>query len=213
MRALIALIILMGACAACASQILGAPRGATPIQQYESVVQVTVACPDPNAVGVKPIQEGSGFVVSATRVVTALHVVHCDSGTPAIWVDPGDGVPRLSVVEVEVPDRDLARLRVSADMSQYRAPMVVGPVPEVGDEVCWSVVAPVMHRRCGRVTPAHTTGKIWVTGTVIHGMSGGPLFDSLGRVVGVIQAALNCPGAGYCLGEAEPLDGLGWLME
>lgn len=208
MRAILAVFCILGACASCVSEFSGRP-GQSPSDQYNSVVKVTVACLDETT----PTLYGSGFVVSSSEVVTALHVVTCAIGKPTIWVDPGDGDQRAAVVDVSLPASDVVRLRVNADLSRWFTPVRVGPEPSVGDRVCWVGVVPVAHRRCGDITPSHHHGFLWVSGVIIHGMSGGPVFDSSGRVIGVVHATFNCEGAGFCLGEISPVVGKHWLVE
>jgi S1-C subfamily serine protease len=148
--------------------------------------------------------EGSGWAVRPGLVVTNAHVV---AGSSDSTVTTQDGV-ELDATPVHYdPDKDLALLRVGADLptlpiSARRQPGSSAAVlgyPENGPYA----VAPA---RLGETRPtisedSYGNGPIDRTivalrGNVRSGNSGGPLVDADGRVVGTVFAATTAGPAG-----------------
>lgn len=124
---------------------------------------------------------GSGFSMSDTIVVTAFHVVH---NAAVIFVD---GEPAELLASNE--EMDIAILRVRC----RPRPHLELAEPERGDVVravgyagyksgVWSMIVE------GRVA-GFAGGYVTVTGGIGPGMSGGPLLDTEGRVVGLTSHA------------------------
>lgn len=207
----IAVLVLsvLATCASCASALMP-DRLRSPSAQWDASVLIQVSC-IPGIV----TQYGSGVVVSKDRVLTAMHVVKCDMGLdPTVTIDPGDGTDRDATVEVLLPDDDIARLRVSADLSDYFHPVEIGPHPAAGERACWTALAPRPTLRCGTTQPesAYEMSGIFVDGFVEHGNSGSGMYDSRGRLVGIVVSTLTCQTGVYCLGRAVSLAGREWLV-
>lgn len=184
----------------------------TPDQQYEAGVIVAVSCGQELDEPFSPIQTGSGVIVAGTRVITALHVVTCPLGLAVqVKVDPGDGTMRDAVVELTAPTRDVARLVVSADLSQWFTPVAVGPTPLRGERVCWAAWRPRPTYRCATV---EWTNPEWVVvdGFVEQGNSGAGLYDAAGRLVGVMARTKACQTGVFCVGGAQRFTGLEFLV-
>ncbi len=163
-------------------------------------------------------QEGSGFVVTAERVVTNAHVV---AGVPAPTVQVlGEGEALPATVVVFDPDRDLAVLAVPG---LDAPPLVQGTELEGGDPAM--VVgfpqggpftpSPARVRQVLDARGQDIYGQAGVTREVYSlfaqvrpGNSGGPVVDAAGALVGVVFAtSLDDPDTGYALtlDEAQPV--------
>ncbi len=202
LRATALLVVLTGA-VCCATVSIPDPR--SPRDQYAAGVSITTSCD-----GV-PKHTGTGSLVSDDRVLTALHVVHCDEGELSIVIDAGDG-PVEAKLEIVMPMHDLARLRVTGNLDKWFTPVQVGSPPPIGAKVCWAAVVPRPTYRCGTSQGLRAGTYIWIDGMVEHGNSGSPLYDASGKLVGVVQGAVACEGGINCLGEAMSLRGLEWLV-
>jgi len=144
--------------------------------------------------------EGSGWAVAPGVICTARHVVE-DGGEFIITTD--DGVTHTATHAVISEKYDLAFLRVDAALK----PLKLGPVPRVGDRV-FIMGSPLGYDHfnsvsLGIVAAAHRSFADFsgwdvlfqTTGPAFPGNSGGPVFDTRGRVVGVLvggcDATLN----------------------
>jgi S1-C subfamily serine protease len=144
---------------------------------------------------------GSGVIVGPSTVLTALHVVgHCEN--PVVLVQTTDEKVRAVVVTAKW-SADVARLELVA--GTFDAPVLErGPRPEPGDRVCVVAAVPDRLRRCGEVDKYGTDG-MYHSAPVQRGNSGGGVYDSAGRLVGVTTMTIG-DGMG---GVAAPLEGLG----
>lgn len=138
---------------------------------------------------------GSGWAWDEDTLVTNWHVVsrmNLDDAIPE-WVEKGDRA--WVIVEIErLPGIDGALVHVEGD------PLNVGkrgPSPRIGD---WLLMVGSPHDSedpivtwgigAGRYSP----GAWAVDGAVIPGMSGGPVIDDQGRIVGMNVATTVPPG-------------------
>ena len=148
---------------------------------------------DPTKSDAHLLGAGMGFFVSATgTIVTAKHVIRdCSSvvvfakGNPLSWarVLARDPKADLAIVGSQLHPRAVARLR----------PADVG----VGEELA-TIKLPYgdpdgrASIEAGKVISVTETAaglpSFWYAGEAEHGMSGGPLLDSFGRVAGVFSA-------------------------
>jgi len=198
--------------ATCISCISYAPPVRSPVLQQNAGVKIRVKCPDGNYVG-------SGVIVGRDRLLTAEHVVSCSNkNLPSqILVDPGDGVPRNAVIEVLVPNADIARLLVDADLSEYNSPIVIGPRPQIGDTVCEVAGMPRWTYRCFTAQVwTRLTGEeadIYMDGMMVEfGNSGSGLYDAEGRLVGIVVRVARCQDSLPCSGRATSLQTRSWLI-
>ena len=191
-----------------------------PAQQYNAAVMLHMGC-----VGVTPegefvaqVYDGTGTVIGPHSILTAAHMTACPiEGFSAIAyaVDPGDGRLRPFTVDVVVPGADIATLKVADDLSKWLTPVTIGPVPKFGETVCESSAAPRPTYRCGLVqAPALGTedGDIRLDLFIEHGNSGSGLYDSKGRLVGVVVLVSVCQGDFQCQGRASSLASRKWLV-
>lgn len=172
---------------------------------------------------------GSGVIVAQSPdgfdVLTACHVVqnHHDL-TVVFWRSIGDNLHREESRAVEVVacdvKRDLARLRVTSPIvpSSALAPMEADPehaLPSDGRQVwgmAWSSRSEPQARPL-RITEVKTVARqadsglatYWVVDSASDsGMSGGPLLDIHGHLIGV--ASGNSSGSGYYVHLSEVLE-------
>ncbi|GAA5030523.1 MarP family serine protease [Terrabacter aeriphilus] len=161
-------------------------------------------------------QEGTGWVLSAGRIVTNAHVV---AGSDEVRVEGGGRVVRAEVVVFD-PERDLAVLSVSGldlpalplggDVNRGDSAVVAG-YPLDGPYRVGSarVRAQLEARGLDIYGRERVVRQIYsLAATVRPGNSGGPLLDPSGHVVGVIFAkSLEDDATGYALtlAEAKPV--------
>lgn len=174
--------------------LFAAPHG-DPIRSAQSVVRVQVpGVSRSSAVVVKSTQLGPR--VWELTLLTAAHGV--DEGQPFVQLfrSPNLG-GRAQIAQVPATvlgvmgDYAVIRCRSTAPV----APVAVGPEPAIGDEILASGFAIGQHLVMARgVVSSHERGdstwpELWV-GTCYcqHGMSGGAVLDSRGRLVGIVSA-------------------------
>jgi S1-C subfamily serine protease len=166
-----------------------------------SVVVVIVADSNEN-----PIGQGSGFIVAKNRIVTNHHVVQ---GAADALVVFADGTSELVAgVAADSPARDLAILVVKTGS---RLPLTLGDEDSVrqGDTV-YALGAP------RGLESSFTNGivsgfrelddqfRLQTTAPIAPGSSGGPLFNSSGRVIGVTTELLtDSPGIYFSIGARD----------
>lgn len=213
-----------GACAAAVNREETA-IGRTPVAQYVSAVAIRATCDLPDGTRLDmPI--GTGVAVSRTLVLTAHHVISPDVGTDVplgtacrFTVVDGDQTLHPVVIDVDLPDVDVARLRLSAPGDELavagKYPVRIGPRPEVGDLVCAIGLVPTVTRFCGveqwhdsKEGEAHDIEHSIFT---MPGNSGGPIYDSLGRLVGLTTKFMRCRGE-VCGGKGTSLSTRQWLV-
>lgn len=137
----------------------------------------------------KPLRQGSGFFLTADRVVTNLHVIK-DASVISIETFDGTTSTVPNVVAVSEAD-DLALLQLESPMTNVAVLQLADSAPIEGDAIMvmssprgsrWKLTQ-------GEVGPLWTfkgTGKrIQITASILPGSSGGPVVNTEGRVVGI----------------------------
>jgi S1-C subfamily serine protease len=193
-------------CAVCAAHALvrgGHPRPLIP----SAVVYINL--------GDDGLAHGSGFYIGRGLVVTAAHVA---AASETISVVNEDGIGVDAIVLWISENYDLALLKVS-DLRAGIAKLACDYVPKAGDKI-EAVGHPVdlkfIHtwgRVAGPVIPhPPKLALLPIDGTFLPGMSGGPLFGSDGRVVGIVDAVLTFGTAPSGVGLAIPVSALCEMM-
>ena len=210
MRLLALAMLLTAACTSCAGF---RPIGREPTEQHNALVTIRTTCPS----GI--ISAGSGVLVSADRVLTAEHVVGCAlvPGVP-IYQDPLKIEVFLSMtdsstaeIELELFKGDVARLRLAKPMPDFFSDVRVGPPPAIGDELCMLTAIPRTSYKCGRAE-ASSPGRVSFSIFTEHGNSGGPVYDSAGRLVAIVTNLVKCELDIPCAGYGTALAGYAWLV-
>lgn len=162
------------------------PEGRTISGQWDATVAISAQCGD----GLH-WYTGSGVIVSDDVVLTARHVVADHYQDNGAWVNcPNlqitvreiDGTMHDATVEAEASS-DIARLRIVEKFTD--PPAVLGPRPLLGENVCMVALRPEPWRRCGETQPT-TDSLIRVNFQVVHGNSGAGVYDTDGRLIGII---------------------------
>lgn len=145
---------------------------------------------------------GSGVAIGTRTILTAAHVVD-PAAPPIVWSLTSP--PQQTAVVLFVPGQDLALLEVREPMAAY-APIDCRR-PSWGEDV-WAGGFPLLSYWAilrgyvaSPIPPALQPGDMTAYGGHIpdfvildlstnHGLSGGPVFDSDGEVVGIVSGAL-----------------------
>lgn len=152
---------------------------------------------------------GSGVHIGDGLVLSAAHVA---SEGAAVKLKLDDGTTRDATVVWASKASDVALLRTSADgLSASRlncAPVVIGQsVTARGNPLAIEFVTTY-----GHIVGAPMTLEKWqsvapVDMVILPGMSGGPVFNAAGEVVGISVAVLTAP-----MGFSASLTGLGMIV-
>lgn len=192
--------IAAGQSKAAISGLKAAPPVAATVYRSARAGLVAVEARRPHSAG----DLGSGFVVDASGdIMTALHVVR---NTSAITVIFADGTTSAASVKSADSTNDIAVLTASKPPATI-LPETLGPAPEIGDEafavgnpigLVGSLSAGVISGLGRTFAPrgARTLkGLIQFDAAVNPGSSGGPLLNTKGQVIGIVEGLANPSGA------------------
>jgi len=150
---------------------------------------------------------GSGVVIAAMRVVTNCHVVrdattlkvrHADKTLPGNWLSAD--LPRdLCLVEVPGLDAPPVKQRTSDLLTTGERVFAVGNPLGFGLSVSEGVIS--------IIAPTQGEKRIYTSASLSPGSSGGGLFDSEGRLIGITTAVMSL---GQNLNVAMPAE---WITE
>lgn len=214
----LAVVALAATCGSCMTpmslSVAASEQTRTPLQQRLGAIHIETVCVYAANV---TLQYGSGVVVGDHSVLTALHVVQCEQGgKPIITVDPGDLQPRLAVIMRQTDKGDIARLETFSDLSQWYVPVEVGEQPQLGERVCEYTASPSWRYRCGttQALVEEASGDQFIFEAFIElGNSGSAVYDSHGRLVGILVMLATCQGGYQCEGAATLLSKYPELLE
>ena len=151
----------------------------------------------------KLLGQGSGFIIAPNRVVTNHHVLAGATGAAVLFADGG-----TEVVEGFLADNQTRDIAIVAVKTGNRMPLKLGDelALKQGDEV-FAIGAPRgldLSITNGIVSGFRTIQDQFLlqsTAAIAPGSSGGPLFDSDGKVIGVTTSLLNdSPGIYFSVG-------------
>lgn len=180
------------------ARALGPDRGADTVLVEASCAQIDpferADADDPSRGVTEPISisagYGSGVILDARHVLTALHVVDCHYDQ-AIVVTMSNGRRIRMHTEKIWRDSDLARL-VIASAAKFGdiAPPMIAPI-HLGESVCTDVAYPDRGGACGIVFDMRPSADLNVAMhlPVYHGNSGGGIYDTDGNLVGIVTAS------------------------
>ncbi|WP_089177238.1 serine protease [Bosea sp. AS-1] len=141
---------------------------------------------------------GSGAYIGDGYIVTAAHVV---AGGAAVTVKSDDDKERAARVLWINADFDVALLRIKDEMGisvaslGCREPAVGENVSLAGNPASLEFIT-TYGRIAGKARKVGGLESVMVVdATVAPGMSGGPVFDADGRVVGLVSALMQLPTA------------------
>lgn len=174
---------------------------------FESVVGISVTCIGGSGGGF--ISKGSGVIVNDHTVLTAAHVAEDPPSMVCVrTATMVDGHTYLLKPGKALPERDLASLTTVLENFSPTYPVVYGPVPQYGERVCAMTAYPKVLWRCGETqTSAEPPGDIAHTITTEGGNSGSGVYDSTGRLVGIVTHRWSCSNGQYCGGKMATLQG------
>jgi 2-alkenal reductase len=169
--------------------------------------------------------QGSGFVVSKDGVIlTNAHVITTagqssaePSGASKLYVEYGDGdrVPASIVVRVDPKDHALAPV----PLGDSSATVVGDPVAAIGspfgnqNSLAVGVVSATRRSIPSLTSRYQVAEAIQIDAPINHGNSGGPLFDSRGRVIGINAQIRSDSGRAEGVGFAIPINSARRSME
>lgn len=182
---------------ACGFPVTARDPRAAPLagDQRARAVRVVVACSTPEGIG---LRRGSGVVVGPGSVLTARHVVECPGGFPAtVQVALLDGREFVTTLKLPPGDRDVAKLTVHGTPFDRAVPRF-GHV-ELDSEVCAATAVPSRARPCGRVQSVDP-GTLEVIADLVgdFGNSGSGVWDTRGRLVGILVKIMQCSYGQVC---------------
>lgn len=182
-------------------------RGRSAAVALESAVRITTTCIAPDGSG--GMWLGSGVIVNDHTVLTAAHIAEDPPGTACIrTVQMVNGKKYLVVPSKTLPERDLASLETVLETFFPTYPITYGPAPAYGERVCSMTAYPMFLWRCGDAqTEADPPGDRSHTIVTEGGNSGSGVYDSLGRLVGIITHRWSCSNGQYCGGKFATLEG------
>lgn len=160
---------------ACISVMLSSALGQVPGRFDVSPIPIPEYIAKVQVVGVKYTDTGTGVYVSPVTVVTAAHNIRDLDSKSSLTVD---GL--VAEVVYKNDRQDFAILNVSASSKE-------GPFPKLSSDLSGTLTT------CGYKGGVLYTEKVgnhksgrWVTAEVAQGMSGGPVLNQVGDLVGTI---------------------------
>jgi S1-C subfamily serine protease len=182
-------------------------RGREAAVAFESTVLIDIMCVDEQGGGYT--SNGSGVIVNDSTIFTAAHVATDPDGyvcmRRATMVN-GKSYPLAPGVVRK--DRDLASLKLILQKFDPTWPVVFGVAPAFGTTVCAMTAYPRWLWKCGEVqTREQPPGDISVTIVVEGGNSGSGVYDTRGRLVGLVTHRWSCSNMQYCGGKMASLEG------
>lgn len=167
---------------------------ATPLRQ---VVPAVLAVETPTG-------NGTGFLIAESMLLTAAHVVE---GETTVRLRASDGSLRSGTVSRVLADHDLALVTLHQPLDGVSPLEVRESAAQLGEPVFaigYSLATKTPSIMHGMVSAARTADGIdWIqTDTAVNpGMSGGPLLDESGELVGMVVSRIDgAEGSGVAVG-------------
>ncbi len=220
--------LVLGSCIGCATQIRTPLYGRSVEGEKAAALTLLVHCskmpPDASFI------MGSGVVISKTEALTAAHVVDCisdkrDPNDPRkrirtslgevdrLYAFQPDGIGRPMRVAFSTTNSDVARITFADDGEFYGVTKTSIVGVDIGSGVCIVTAFPSRERRCGQVddiTPG-LADHLALSMPVEPGNSGSGVYDSKGRLVGVVTRTRNFMNGQSAGGLATALSNREWV--
>jgi S1-C subfamily serine protease len=158
---------------------------------------------------------GSGFFSQPNQVVTARHVADeiRARGSRGVYVYDSAGNRHRVLTITDSYDSDLSILGVDSPVKDApvaeitcRRPEILETLLAVGHPVPYTnIFSPVMVVGYTDARDGDDAETLVVAGAIAAGMSGGPLFDKEGKVIGIVSSAYNASFTNIVLLEASEL--------
>jgi len=176
-------------------------------EQYERAAMVETTCMDGSGAW------GSAVLLDDHRALTALHVV-AQCGDPIILVQTSDGKKHLVTVDAIAPNADMVRLVALDRWAVPKGKLQWSKAPHRGRVACAVTGMPHRNRLCGEVQESNDDAGAEVEFRIVadHGNSGSAVYDSAGRLVGVLTQLRSCSNGQYCSTLASEIDGREWIL-
>ncbi len=181
-------------------------RGRDAEVALESSVRISILCAD---AGGGYLSFGSGVVVNDHTILTAAHVAVDPPGKTCLRTAMMiNGGTYLLAPGKALPARDLASLVPALHPFAPTYPVVYGPPPVYGSRVCAMTAYPQFVWRCGETQlTAEPPGDLAHTIIVEGGNSGAGVYDTWGRLVGIVTHRWACSNGQLCGGKLATLEG------
>lgn len=162
---------------------------------------------------------GSGVLIAPNLVLTARHVAEHEDPKKPLRVVLHDGqIIAISKV-ISDPDYDIAVVQLSKPIAGVVTPKLACVVPEVGETIYavghphvsrWGtfqlwVAGGKFDKEAAVKDPKMLNGALLVQGPTIPGLSGSPVYNRFGELVGIVNTMMFAPGT-------EAPSGLGTIV-
>lgn len=180
-------------------------RGRSAAVALESTVLITTVCLAADGSGGTWV--GTGVIVNDHTVLTAAHIAEDPPGTACLRSARMVNGRRYALIHGKtLPGRDLASLVTVLETFSPTYPIVYGPPPAFGERVCSMTAYPRALWRCGEAqTAEEPPGDLSHTIVTEGGNSGSGVYDTRGRLVGIITHRWSCSNGQYCGGRMATL--------
>ncbi len=186
--------------ACCTRDVRGRDAGLA----LESAVRITSTCMAPDGVYVS---YGSGVIVNDHTILTAAHVAADTKGMVCIRsATMSNGSTYMLLPHKALPAQDLASLQTVYQRFAPTHPVELGSPPAYGSRVCAMVAFPYVLWRCGETQrPVSPPGDLVHTIIIDSGNSGAGVYDTQGRLFGIITHRWSCANGQICGGKLATL--------
>jgi tetratricopeptide (TPR) repeat protein len=152
-----------------------------------------------------PLAQGSGFVIGKNRVVTNYHVLTGSASATVAFTDGSTAVVQsviagsnpkdIAIVDVATGNRPALHFGNELDLKVGETVYAIGAPKGLSASLSSGLVSAFREDE-GEFL-------IQITAPIASGSSGGPLFDSQGRVIGITTSRLKDSGFGFAVGASD----------
>ena len=130
--------------------------------------------------------KGSGVITGEHTILTANHVVAC-GGISVLFIETLDGNLIEAKVVAQAEEHDIAKLETLEKLPKVK-PFGWATPPKKGAVICAESAVPMRSRKCGNVLhkDKRPGADLEHNAITIPGNSGSGVFDTRGRLVGIV---------------------------